>query len=83
MYKSDFCEVSYSEELNSVLVTWKKFCRGDDYRDPLRCALSVMKDCIGCNYCADTRNGFENEEADTQWVFDYFLPQADKREYRR
>jgi len=25
---------------------------------------------------ADTRDGFENEEADTQWLFDIFLPEA-------
>jgi len=76
MYKSEFCEVSYNEELNLAFVTWKKFCRASDYRDPLSYALTIMKDHSGCNYCADTRNGFENEEADTQWVFDVFLPHA-------
>ena len=76
MYQSEFCEVSYNEELNIVFVTWKKFCRDKDYRGPMCYALAIMKDHKGCNYCADTRNGFENEEADTQWVFDVFLPQA-------
>jgi len=76
MYKSEFCEVSYNEELNLAFITWEKFCRADDYRDPLCYALAIMKDHSGCNYCADTRNGFENEEADTQWIFDVFLPQA-------
>ena len=76
MYQSEFCEVSYNEELNLAFVIWKKFCRGNDYTDPLCYALALMKDHSGCNYCADTRNGFENEEADTQWVFDVFLPQA-------
>ena len=76
MYRSEFCEVSYNEELNLAFVMWKKFCRANDYREPLCYALNIMKDHHGCNYCADTRNGFENEEADTQWVFDVFLPQA-------
>ena len=76
MYKSEFCEAFYNEELNLAFVTWKKFCRASDYRDPLCYALAIMKDHSGCNYCADTRTGFENEEADAQWVFDVFLPQA-------
>jgi hypothetical protein len=76
MYSSRFCDVEYNEELNIVLVTWKAFCRDDAYRNPLRCALEIMQKHPGCSYCADTRNGFENEEADTQWLFDVFLPQA-------
>ena len=76
MYKSEFCEVSFNAELNVAFVIWKKFCRANDYRAPLRYALTLMKDHNGCNYCADTRTGFENEAADTAWVFDVFLPQA-------
>lgn len=76
MYVSEYCEVSYDPGINVALVKWKKFCRRDDYRGPLRYALKVMKSHDGCNYCADTRDGFENEEADTRWVFEYFLPQA-------
>jgi len=55
---------------------WKKFCCGDDYRKPLLCALDIMRTHEGCQYVADTRQGFENDPADTAWVFDYFLPQA-------
>ena len=32
-----------------------------------------MKKHDNCHYVADTRDGFENEEADTKWVFDVFL----------
>ena len=78
MYKSAFCDVSYNKELNIVFVEWKKFCRGNDYREPLLLAVDIMKNHVGCNYCADTRNGFENEQDDTQWVFDVFLPQTAK-----
>jgi len=35
-----------------------------------------MKRHNDCHYVADTREGFENEDADTQWVFDVFLPQT-------
>jgi GTP-dependent phosphoenolpyruvate carboxykinase len=76
MYQSEFCDVTYLEELNVVFVHWKKFCRQGDYRKPLLFAIDIMRSHDNCNYVADTRNGFENEPADTQWIFDYFLPQT-------
>jgi len=68
--------VTYLEDLNVVFVKWKKFCRQEDYRKPLLYAIEIMENHIGCQYVADTRDGFENEEADTQWVFDVFLPRT-------
>lgn len=76
MYQSEFCDVTYLEDLNVVFVKWKKFCREDDYRNPLRYALEVMKNHSHCHYVADTRDGFENEKADTTWLFEVFLPQV-------
>ena len=73
MYRSEFSDVDYLEELNVVFVKWKKFCRQDDYRNTLLYAIEVMKSHNNCHYVADTRDGFENEESDTQWVFDVFL----------
>jgi hypothetical protein len=76
MYMSEFCDVDYNEELNVAFVTWKKFCRKDDYRNPLLHAIEIMQEHDGCHYVADTRNGFENESSDTRWLFDVFLPKA-------
>ena len=76
MYRSEFCEVSYLDDLNVVLVKWNKFCRHDDYRNPLLYAINIMKNHSSCHYVADTRDGFENEDEDTQWVFDVFIQQT-------
>ena len=76
MYKSEFCDVNYNEELNIVFVKWKKFCNQDDYRKPLMVALDIMKSHNNCHYVADTRDGFENEKADTEWLFNDFLPKV-------
>ncbi len=76
MFKSKFCEVSYNEEYNVVFVKWKKFCMLEDYREPLRYALQIIASHDGCNYVADTRDGFENDPQDTKWVAEYFIPQA-------
>ncbi len=75
MYTSEFCDVSYNEEYNVVFVNWNKFCCLDDYRAPLRHALEIIQQ-NGCDYVADTRNGFENIAEDTAWVADVFMPKA-------
>lgn len=76
MYKSEYCEVAYVENYNVVLVKWKKFCCNQDYRKPLEYALDIIREHDGCDYVADTRNGFENIPEDTQWVAEFFMPTA-------
>ncbi|MDL2236862.1 hypothetical protein LJC56_03395 [Christensenellaceae bacterium OttesenSCG-928-K19] len=76
MYRSGFCEVGYLNDLNVVLVTWKQFCQGSNYRKPLLHALSLMRQNAGCNYVADTRSGFENDPEDTKWLQEVFLQRA-------
>jgi hypothetical protein len=76
LYQSEFCDVNYNQELNIVFVKWKKFCCQNNYRIPLLYAIDIMEQHDDCCYVADTRDGFENDEADTQWLFDVFLPQA-------
>ena len=76
MYNSDFCDVHYDEQCNIAFVKWKSFCCGEDYRNPLREAIKIMSEHPDCHYVADTRDGFENEDADTKWVFDVFAKEA-------
>ena len=68
MYNSPFCDVEYMPEYNCVLVTWKSFCCGDDYRTPLIHAAELIKAHKDCVYVADTRSGFEDADEDTVWV---------------
>jgi len=75
-YETEFCRVEYSEKYNTVLCTWKKFCQGDNYRDPLEHGLSILKE-SGCKtWITDTRNGFKNQEEDTKWLIHNFTPQV-------
>ena len=76
IYLSEFSDVFYVEDKNVVLVHWKKYCELEQYRKPLEYALDVIKDHHGCNYVADTRDGFEDNPLDTKWVADYFMPKA-------
>ncbi len=76
IYLSEYSDVFYLEDKNVVLVHWKKYCELEQYRKPLEAALQTIKEHSGCNYVADTRDGFEDNPFDTKWVADYFMPKA-------
>ena len=74
MYNSKYCQLSHLKEQNAILCEWKAFCKGDDYRNPLKFATKeIEKHKIG-TWITDTTNGFESEEADTQWLLEEFVP---------
>lgn len=76
MYKSEFCEVSYLKNKNAILCRWKAFCKGDDYRKPFKFGLKFIHEKKATTWITDTTNGFENEEADTRWLLETFIPQV-------
>ena len=76
IYLSECSDVFYLEDKNVVLVHWKKYCELEQYRKPLEGALQTIREHSGCNYVADTRDGFEDNPFDTKWVADYFMPKA-------
>ena len=76
IYLSECSDVFYLEDKNVVLVHWKKYCELEQYRRPLEAALQTIREHSGCNYVADTRDGFEDNPFDTKWVADYFMPKA-------
>ena len=75
-YLSEQADVFYIASKNVVLVHWKKYCELERYREPLMKALEVIRDHEGCEYVADTREGFEDNPLDTKWVAEYFMPKA-------
>lgn len=76
MYKTEFCEVEYLEDIDAVLCSWKQFCRGEEYRNPLRYGLKLLNEKKCRNWITDTTHGFENEEEDTEWLLSEFIPQT-------
>ena len=76
IYLSECSDVFYLEDKNVVLVHWKKYCELEQYRKPLEAALQTIRENSGCNYVADTRDGFEDNPLDTKWVAEYFMPKA-------
>lgn len=78
MFDSEFCNVVYLPKDKVVLITWKKFCRGEDYRKPVTHALMLTKEHEVSNLVVDARNGFEDEEEDVEWGFETFIPELSK-----
>ncbi len=73
-YNSEFCIVRYIVEDNAVLLTWKKFCCYEDYRNPTLFALKLLEKHADSNFIVDARNGFEDEKKDVEWGFSVLLP---------
>ena len=78
MFDSEFCSVTYLPKDRVVLLTWKKFCSGENYRKPVLYALELMKQYEECSLVVDARNGFEDEEEDVEWGFTIFIPELSK-----
>jgi quinol monooxygenase YgiN len=77
-YDSEHCNVRYIENDNVVFLTWKKFARLDDYRNPTLFALDLLKQYPHSNFVVDATNGFEDDIEDVKWGFSYLLPNMAK-----
>ncbi|SHO47677.1 putative quinol monooxygenase [Anaerocolumna xylanovorans] len=73
-FDTEVCNVRYIEEDNVVLLTWKRFACGDDYRRPTTFAWELLKEKAGSRFVVDARNGFEDEKEDAEWGFSVLLP---------
>lgn len=82
-FDSQYCNVKYIEKDNVVLVTWKKFCRLDDYRKPTMFAAELLKSHKNSNMIADARHGFEDDKADVEWGFKVLLPEMAKSDCKK
>ncbi len=78
MFETEFCKVTFDKENNIVLIAWKKFCCGDNYRKPTLFALDLLKNNEKSNLVIDARNGFEDEKQDVDWAFKELLPNMAK-----
>jgi quinol monooxygenase YgiN len=81
-YDSEYCNVIYMENDNVVFLTWKKFARLDDYREPTLFALDLLKQYPHSNFVIDAMNGFEDDKEDVKWGFSVLLPNMAKTDCR-
>ena len=74
MYNTPYCKVEYLKDKNAIFCEWKQFCKGDDYRNPLRYGAELIAKYQPKIWITDTTNGFESDEADTKWLLEEFVP---------
>ncbi len=74
-FDSEFCNVRYLDEDQVVLLTWKKFARLNDYREPTLFALDLLRNHPQSNFVVDARHGFEDDPEDVEWGFKTLLPE--------
>jgi len=76
MFESDFCKILYLSDKKAILCKWKKFCKEKDYREPLEYGLKLLNKHKAQTWITDTTNGFENDEADSKWLIEEFIPKT-------
>ena len=74
MFNTQYCQIQHLKEKNAILLEWKQFCQGEDYRKPFRYGLELIKKHNISTWITDTTHGFENEEADTVWLLEEIMP---------
>lgn len=72
-FDSEFCNVKYIEADNVVLLTWKQFACGVDYRRSTTFAWELLKEYKNSKFIVDARNGFEDDKKDVEWGFSVLL----------
>ena len=76
MFETEYCKVEYLKNQNAVFCQWKKFCNAENYRAPFEYGLKLINEHNASIWITDTTHGFENEAADTQWLFQTFIPKV-------
>ena len=74
MYETQYCKVDYLKDKDAIFCEWKEFCKGDDYRKPLEYGAELIENHQPKLWITETTNGFESDEADTQWLLEEFMP---------
>ncbi len=75
MLNTPYCQIQHLKEKNAILLEWKQFCKGEEYRKTFRHGLELIKKHNITTWFTDTTNGFENEDADTVWLLEEIMPQ--------
>ena len=74
LYNSSYCQLQHLKAKNAILCQWKQFCRGDNYREPLKFSTQEIEKHQISTWITDTTNGFESDDADTKWLLEEFVP---------
>lgn len=72
----DFLLIHWDDSIKSVVMTWKKFARGDHFRNGLNEGVNLIKEKGGLNWLADLRDLGTVTNEDQQWSNEDWYPRA-------
>ncbi|WP_436936284.1 STAS/SEC14 domain-containing protein [Halovenus marina] len=75
-YNEDHLKVRYEEDLDAVMMKWKSFAQGDEFRDGLDTGLELVQNKKAKNWLADLREMGTINEDDQEWSNTDWFPRA-------
>lgn len=75
-YDEPHLEVRYDSTVDAVVMEWKRFAKGDDFRDGLDTGLELVERKRAKNWLADLREMGTVAEEDQEWSNDEWFPRA-------
>lgn len=83
LYKDySYLNIIWNEELNCVVMEWKRFAFGDDFKRGINSGLDLLTDKNGTKWLADMRKMGVVGELDQKWAYEEWFPQAMKNGLR-
>lgn len=66
----------WDDALRSVVITWRGFNEGQEFRAPMERALEILRENKASRWLADLRDAKVNTEDDQQWLHSDLIPRA-------
>ncbi|MDZ7741648.1 MAG: STAS/SEC14 domain-containing protein [Bacteroidota bacterium] len=77
-FDKDFLEIYWNEDIHCVVMVWKKFIRGEDFREGLNTGLELLIEKNASRWLADLRNLKILSNEDQEWSNNEWFPRATK-----
>ncbi len=82
-FKKDFLEIHWDEDAKCVIMHWKKFAAGEDFRTGLNKGLQLIIEKNSSRWLADMRNMQVLALEDQDWANQDWFPRAIKGGIRK
>lgn len=76
VYDKDFIAIHWLEDIKAVHMEWKKFARGDNFKEALNTGLKLIIDKKTGNWIADMVHLGTVAEEDQKWSNEDWFPRA-------
>jgi hypothetical protein len=73
-YDTEHCTVTYDAGKRTVILAWKKFAKGDDFKNALEAGLELVKKKGAKRWVGDCQNLGPIAPADQKWVNEDWFP---------